>query len=92
MMDKRLIADAEGMVWKEVEKGKQFIRAVGEWFGRGDAGRISDDQLKSIARRCGVYIKIEEERYVVEHGPGQEIRHAVEDKGCSVHTVHEVLA
>lgn len=81
-----MIADAEGMVWKEVEKGKQFVRAVGEWFGQSDRG-ISDYQLKILAQRCGVVVKDEEE-YSYSHGPG----HDDGEKAVAAHRVQEVFA
>lgn len=89
-MNKRMMADAEGLVWKEVEKGKQFVRAVGEWFGSGVDAGISDYQLKVIAQKCGVAVKDEEEQgfqYVHEqgHGLGQDMKEA------SVHSVQEVV-
>jgi hypothetical protein len=84
LLDKRLIADAEGMVWKEVEKGKQFVRAVGEWFNGSDGG-ISDYQLKVLAQRCGVVVKEEEEAY--DYGHGIEA-----GKAGTVHSVQEVFA
>jgi hypothetical protein len=80
-----MIADAEGMVWKEVEKGKQFVRAVGEWFGKSDRG-ISDYQLKILAQTCGVVVK-EEEEYEFSHGDIQG-----KGKEPSVHRVQEVFA
>jgi hypothetical protein len=86
-MDKKLIADAEGLVWKEVEKGKQFIRAVGEWFGAaGSVEGINDAQLKALARRCGVQIKEEEEEMGMEH---DRVEHV--DKSGSIHSVQEVV-
>jgi len=80
-----MIADAEGLVWKEVEKGKQFVRAVGEWFGAGSDGGISDYQLKVLAQRCGVVVK--DEDYEFGQGIGQEL-----GKDSSVHSVQEVFA
>ena len=80
-----MIADAEGMVWKEVEKGKQFVRAVGEWFNGSDGG-ISDYQLKVLAQRCGVVVK-EEEEEAYDYGHGIE-----GGKGSAVHSVQEVYA
>lgn len=78
-----MIADAEGMVWKEVEKGKQFVRAVGEWFGKSDKG-ISDYQLKILAQMCGVVVKDEEEQ-AYQYGLGHT-------KEVGAHRVQEVFA
>jgi hypothetical protein len=91
-MDKKLMADAEGLVWKEVEKGKEFVRAVGEWFGAAGAGGISDAQLKVLARGCGVEIKDEDEEYGHGHGHGhREEEHRLGEKTESMHSVHEVV-
>jgi hypothetical protein len=91
-MDKRMMADAEGLVWKEVEKGKQFVRAVGEWFGSGVEGGISDYQLKVIGQKCGVVVKdevVEDFQYAHDHGRG--LGHGQEVKDATVHSVQEVI-
>lgn len=56
-MEKKLVAESEGLVWKEVEKGKQFVRAIGEWFGRTNVGGMSDETLSALALACGVHLK-----------------------------------
>lgn len=79
-MEKRLVSDAEGLVWKEVEKGKQFIRAIGEWFGISRGG-MSDDILRSLAEKCQVIIKEDD----------MGIEHENKEGGVATHSVREVV-
>lgn len=78
-MEKRIAAEVEGLVWKEVEKGKQFIRAIGEWYGTSRGG-MSDETLKALAKGCGVSIKDDD-----------EMEHHKESGAVHSHTVQEVL-
>jgi hypothetical protein len=57
-MDKRMMADAEGLVWKEVEKGKQFVRAVGEWFGSGVEGGLVIINSRLLDRSAGSWSRM----------------------------------
>jgi hypothetical protein len=56
-MEKRMANEAEGIVWKEINKGKAFVRAIGEWFGGSRVGIISQPELKALADACGVVLK-----------------------------------
>lgn len=78
-MEKRITAEAEGLVWKEVEKGKQFIRAIGEWYATSRGG-MSDEILRSLAKGSGVIIK--------DDGDVQQLK---ADGSLHTHSVQEVL-
>lgn len=83
MMEKRMVAEAEGLVWKEVEKGKQFVRAIGEWYATSGGG-MRDDTLRALAAKSGVVIKdleAGEERY----------ERKKEGSGMATHSVREVV-
>ena len=80
-----MVADAEGMVWKEVEKGKQFVRAIGEWYATSGGG-MRDDTLRKLAGKYGLVIKDEESRE--ERHEAKKAEHA---GGMVTHTVREVL-
>lgn len=55
-MEKRMANEAEGIVWKEINKGKAFVRSIGEWFGGSLNGKMEMKDLRALADGCGVVL------------------------------------
>lgn len=51
--------EAEVMVWKEIDQCTRFARALGEAVGNAPGGRISEGELKALAKDYGLGLKKE---------------------------------
>ncbi|ORY25922.1 hypothetical protein BCR39DRAFT_506867 [Naematelia encephala] len=53
--------EAEVLVWREIDKAKMFVRALGEWFATStdndNSGRIDQGSLDALAAKFGLGIK-----------------------------------
>lgn len=49
-----LTREAEVVVWQEMARAESFTRGVGEWFSSPRHARISEEELSSLAKGCGV--------------------------------------
>ncbi|WWC88539.1 uncharacterized protein L201_003450 [Kwoniella dendrophila CBS 6074] len=53
-MDKNLAIEIEVVVWKEIDRVKMFVRALGEWFNHIHHIKISENDLAQLAGRFGL--------------------------------------
>ena len=50
-MEKEVSANAEVIVWKQIDQAKMFLKALGEWFAHSKSRRITEKELRSLAAR-----------------------------------------
>ncbi|RSH90990.1 hypothetical protein EHS25_010166 [Saitozyma podzolica] len=73
---KPFIVEAEVMVWKEIDKAKNFVRSLGTWFaghtsmGEGDLKAMAETSGLGLRLGAGDHIEPDhaEEEVVLEHG------------------------
>lgn len=59
-VDRALRIEGEVLVWREIDKAKRFVRALGEWFAKtGSPNAMPESELKALARGCGLAMKKE---------------------------------
>jgi hypothetical protein len=54
---KEITVEAEVMVWKEIDKAKNFVRALGSWVA--GHGSMSEGELKALAEVYGLGVNID---------------------------------
>ncbi|TYJ58596.1 hypothetical protein B9479_000806 [Cryptococcus floricola] len=57
--NKRMEEEAEVMVWREIDRAKMCIRAIGGWFG-ANGGRIGLKELAMLGEKFGVEVVVKE--------------------------------
>lgn len=66
---KDVSAEAEVMVWKEIDRATLFVRGIGEWFAAAKHAKIREKDLRRIAGKYGVRSKeVKEDERDGEHG------------------------
>jgi hypothetical protein len=87
-VSKDVAAEAETMVWMEIDKAKTFIHRLGEWFAT-HAEWITEDDLEKLALAVGLGWRENADEPVDEYG---EVREAMDDvlssEKYSTHSVH----
>lgn len=52
-----MVADAEVMVWKEIDQCKKFVHRLGQVFAQ--EGTVTEGELKALAREFGLGLQKE---------------------------------
>jgi len=58
--------EAEILVWRELDRGSGFVKALGRWYGKEGKG-IGEGELRDLAGSYGLGLKTEKEDDWVEH-------------------------
>ncbi|WVQ73117.1 hypothetical protein IAR50_002681 [Cryptococcus sp. DSM 104548] len=69
---RRMEEEAEVMVWREIDRAKMCIRAIGGWFGKNGA-RIGAKELAMLGERFGVDVVVKEARVMPQRDRAQTI-------------------
>ena len=51
VVEKGVKAEAEVLVWKQIDQAKMFLRALGEWYARSTSRALTEKELRSLAGR-----------------------------------------
>ena len=54
---KEISAEAELIVWKEIDRATLFIRKLGQWFATSSSGKIGEKELKRLTGKFGLELE-----------------------------------